>query len=42
MAVAIQHQSDVEAILAKRYDNGWDYWTTPTSVWLREALFPPS
>lgn len=29
MAVAIQHQSDVEAILAKRYDNGWDYWTTP-------------
>ena len=22
-------RSDAQAILAKRYDNGWDYWTTP-------------
>ena len=29
MAVAKQYQSDVDAILAKRYDNGADYWTTP-------------
>ncbi len=29
MAIAKQFQSDVEAILAKRYDNGGDYWTTP-------------
>jgi len=29
MAVAKQHQSDIEAILAKRYDNSWDYWATP-------------
>jgi len=29
MAIAKQYQSDVDAILAKRYDNGADYWTTP-------------
>lgn len=29
MAVEKQYQSDVKAILAKRYDNNWDYWTTP-------------
>ncbi len=29
MAIEKQYQSDVEAILAKRYDNGGDYWTTP-------------
>lgn len=29
MAVAKQYQSDVEAILTKRHDNGGDYWTTP-------------
>ncbi|MGI6499202.1 MAG: hypothetical protein ACOX0U_10515 [Oscillospiraceae bacterium] len=23
------YKSDIEAILAKRYDNGWDFWTTP-------------
>lgn len=28
MAVAEQYQSDVEAILAKRHDNGGDYWAT--------------
>ncbi len=27
--IAKQYQSDVEAVLAKRYDNGADYWTTP-------------
>lgn len=29
MAVSKQYQSDVEALLAKRHDSGWDYWTTP-------------
>ena len=29
MAVVSQYQADVDAIMAKRYDNGWDYWTTP-------------
>ncbi|HEX2983924.1 MAG TPA: hypothetical protein VHO28_10315 [Ignavibacteriales bacterium] len=29
MAIAKKYQSDVDAILAKRYDNGADYWTTP-------------
>lgn len=29
MAVAKRYQPDVEAILAKRYENGGDYWTTP-------------
>jgi len=29
LAVAKQYQSDVEIILAKRHDNGGDYWTTP-------------
>ncbi len=28
MAVAKQYQADVDAILARRYDNGADYWTT--------------
>jgi len=29
MTAVKQHQADLEAILAKRYDNGWDFWTTP-------------
>lgn len=29
MAVMKKYQADVDAILAKRYDNGADYWTTP-------------
>ena len=29
MAVVSQYKADVDAIMAKRYDNGWDYWTTP-------------
>jgi hypothetical protein len=28
MAVMKKYQADVDAILAKRYDNGADYWTT--------------
>ncbi|WP_446786515.1 hypothetical protein [Macellibacteroides fermentans] len=28
MAVSKLYQSDVESILAKRHDNGWDYWAT--------------
>lgn len=28
MTVAEQYQSDVDMILAKRYDNGGDYWAT--------------
>lgn len=23
-----KYKADIEAIIAKRYDNGWDYWTT--------------
>lgn len=26
---AKQYESDIEAIIAKRYDNGADFWTTP-------------
>jgi hypothetical protein len=29
MAVAERYRADVEAILARRYDQGADYWTTP-------------
>lgn len=29
MAISAIYKSDVEAILAKRHDNGADYWTTP-------------
>lgn len=29
MAQVQKYQSDIDSILAKRYDNGWDYWTTP-------------
>lgn len=29
MAIAEQYQADVDAILARRYDNGADYFTTP-------------
>ncbi|HSV31846.1 MAG TPA: hypothetical protein VLH40_07495 [Atribacteraceae bacterium] len=29
MTVAEQYQADVNAVLAKRYDNDGDYWTTP-------------
>ncbi len=39
MAVAKQYQSDVEAILAKRYDNGADYWATPDKGLSKGGLF---
>ncbi|HWQ78385.1 MAG TPA: hypothetical protein VN381_06195, partial [Anaerovoracaceae bacterium] len=29
MAIAEQYQQDADAILARRYDNGADYWATP-------------
>ncbi len=29
MAIPTQYQADVEAILARRHDNGADYWATP-------------
>jgi hypothetical protein len=41
MAIAIRYQSDADAILAKRYDNGADYWTTPDKRLCREAIFLP-
>jgi hypothetical protein len=39
MAVNPQYQSDVESILAKRWDNGWDYWTTPDKRLLKGGVF---
>jgi len=39
MAVERRYQADVEAILAKRYDNGWDYWTTPDKRLLKGGPF---
>jgi len=39
MAVAQKYQGDVEAILARRYDNGWDYWITPDRRLLKDSPF---
>lgn len=39
MAVAKQYQSDVETILAKRHDNGGDYWTTPDKRLIKGSPF---
>lgn len=39
MAIPKQYQSDVEAILAKRYDNGGDYWTTPDRHLIKGSPF---
>lgn len=39
MTVAQPYQSDVDAILAKRYDNGADYWTTPDRRLLKGGPF---
>lgn len=39
MAVVKQYQSDVEAILAKRHDNGGDYWTTPDRRLIKGSPF---
>jgi len=39
MAIKKQYQSDIEAILAKRYDNGGDYWTTPDKRLIKGSPF---
>jgi len=39
MAIAKQYQSDVNAILAKRYDNGGDYWATPDKRLMKGSPF---
>ena len=39
MAVPREYQSDIEAILAKRHDNGGDYWTTPDKRLSKGGLF---
>ena len=39
MAVSQEYQGDVEAILARRYDNGWDYWTTTDKRLLKGSPF---
>ncbi len=39
MAVESRYQADVDAILARRYDNGWDYWTTPDKRLIKGAPF---
>lgn len=39
MAIAKKYQSDVDAILAKRYDNGADYWTTPDKRLIKGSPF---
>ncbi len=35
----LQYQSDIQAILAKRYDNGADYWTTPDKRLIKGVLY---
>ncbi len=39
MAVEERYRSDVEAILARRHDNGGDYWTTPDKRLLKGSPF---
>lgn len=39
MAIMTQYQADVEAILAKRHDNGADYWTTPDRRLIKGSPF---
>lgn len=39
MAIDVKYQSDAEAILAKRYDNGSDYWTTPDRRLMKGSPF---
>jgi len=34
-----KYQADIEAILAKRHDNGWDYWTTPDKRLIKGSPF---
>jgi hypothetical protein len=39
VAVEEQYKSDVEAILARRYDNGWDFWTTSDKRLIKGSPF---
>lgn len=39
MAIIKRYQADVEAILAKRHDNGADYWTTPDRRLMKGSPF---
>lgn len=39
MAIEKQYQADVEAILARRYDNGADYWATPDKRLMKGSVF---
>ncbi len=39
MAVAKQYKSDVDAILARRHDNGGDYWATPDRRLIKGSPF---
>jgi hypothetical protein len=39
MAIEKRYQPDVEAILAKRHDNGADYWATPDKRLLKGSVF---
>ena len=36
-----QYKSDIEEIVAKRYDNGADYWTTPDRRLIKGGPFTP-
>jgi hypothetical protein len=39
MAVDKRYMSDIEAILARRFDNGWDYWATPDKRFMKGSPF---
>ncbi|HYE67070.1 MAG TPA: hypothetical protein VEA58_00580 [Anaerovoracaceae bacterium] len=39
MVVSNKYQTDVALILAKRFDNGWDYWTTPDRRLIKGSPF---
>lgn len=39
MAIKKQYQSDIEAIMARRHDNGGDYWTTPDRRLIKGSPF---
>lgn len=39
MTVHAEHQADVEAILARRHDNGADFWATPDGRWGKGSPF---
>lgn len=39
MSEQMKYQSDIEAILAKRHDNGADYWATPDKRLMKGSPF---